>query len=273
MTVDPSSEIHASAVVEPGAKIGPGCKIGPYSVIGPDVHLVRDVDVKAHVVLDGLTTIGADTTIFSFASIGVEPQNVRYRGERTRLVIGDRNRIFQYATICVGTVDGGGVTEIGNDCMLMIGAHVAHDCKVGDHVVMVNYAAIAGHCTVGDHVTIGAQAGVHQRCRIGEGAMVGGHAAVARDVIPYGTVYGERATLRGLNIVGLRRRGIEPSEVRKFQSAFQAIFRNSGNIRDSAKEFMDHADSNDQIREMVEFILDGGTRNLCTPGPIDDPEE
>ena len=111
-------------------------------------------------VIDGLTTIGADTTIFSFASIGVAPQNVWYRGERTRLVIGNRNSIFQYATICVGTVDGGGVTEIGNDCMLMIGAHVAHDCKVGDHVVMVNYSAIAGHCTVGDHVTIGAQAGV-----------------------------------------------------------------------------------------------------------------
>ncbi len=273
MTIDPSSSIHASAVVEPGAIIGPGCTIGPYTVIGPDVHLVRDVDVRAHVVIGGLTTVGAGTTFFSFASIGLEPQNVRYRGERTRLVIGERNRIFQYTTISVGTADGGGVTEIGNDCMLMVGAHIAHDCKVGDHVVMVNYSAIAGHCTVGDHVTIGAQAGVHQNCRIGEGAMIGGLAAVARDVIPFGTVYGERATLRGLNIVGLKRRGIEPSEIRKFQSAFEAIFRNSRNIRDSAQEFRDLADNNDQIRDMVEFILVGGTRNLCTPGSVDDFEE
>lgn len=273
MTIDPSSSVHASAVVQPGATIGPGCTIGPYTVIGPDVRLVRDVDVRAHVVIDGMTTIGAGTTIFSFASIGLEPQNVRYKGERTRLVIGERNRIFQYTTISVGTADGGGVTQIGNDCMLMVGAHIAHDCKVGDHVVMVNYSAIAGHCTVGDHVTIGAQAGVHQKCRIGEGAMIGGHAAVARDVIPFGTVYGDRATLRGLNIVGLKRREIEPSEIRKFQSAFEAIFRNSRNIRDSALEFRDLTDNNDQIRDMVEFILVGGTRNLCTPGPADDTEE
>ena len=273
MNVDSSSCIHPSAVISPGASIGPGCIIGPYAVIGPDVSLGPDVEVKSHAVIDGWTTIGANTTIHSFASIGSAPQNIRYEGERTRVVIGERNQIFQYTTISIGTESGGGVTEIGNDCMLMVGAHVAHDCKIGNHVVMVNHSAAAGHCTIGDRAMIGAHAGVHQNCRVGEGAMIGALSAVVRDVIPYGLVYDDRTSLRGLNIVGLRRRGIKSAEIRKLQSAFDAIFRKSRSIRESAEEYRECSDTNDLIADMVEFILVGGARNLCTLDPVTDLDQ
>ncbi len=265
MTSLDSSGIHPKAVVEDGAAIGSGCRIGAFAVIGPDVTLHGGVEVMAHAVIDGCTEIGSGTVIYPFASIGHAPQNIAYKGERTRLVIGERNSIREYATMNLGTVDGGGVTRVGSDGMFMLGTHVGHDCIVGDNVIMANHASLGGHCFVGDNVMIGAHSGVHQRCRIGKGAMIGGLSAVVRDVIPFGTVSGERARLKGLNVVGLKRQGIERVELDSLRSAYASIFRNGGNIRENAADIRASNHQDALVREITDFVLDSSARSLCTP--------
>ena len=197
MAIHPTAELHPTAVVEDGAEIGAGCRVGAYSVIGPEVALAEGVVVHSHVALAGVTRIGAGTVIFPFASIGHIPQDLKFTGERAELIIGARNRIREHCTMNPGTAGGGGATRVGDDGLFMVGTHVAHDCIVGNHVIMANNATLAGHCVVEDHVILGGLAAVHQHVRLGRGAMIGGLAGVVADVIPYGSVTGERAHLGG----------------------------------------------------------------------------
>ncbi|WP_413864100.1 acyl-ACP--UDP-N-acetylglucosamine O-acyltransferase, partial [Albidovulum sp.] len=192
MAVAAPAEVHPTAHVEPGATIGEGCRIGPFCLIGAGVTLGPGVEIKSHAVVTGNTSVGEGTVIFPFATIGEVPQDLKFRGERTSLVIGARNRIREHVTINLGTGGGGGVTRVGDDCLLMAGAHVAHDCQIGNGVILVNNAALAGHCVLEDEVIVGGLSGVHQFVRIGRGAMIGAVTMVTADVIPHGLVQGPR---------------------------------------------------------------------------------
>lgn len=208
MTIDPTARIHRSAVVEDGACLGPGVQIGPFALIGPEVTLAEGVEVKSHAVVTGWTEVGAGTVIFPYACVGEVPQDLKFKGERTRLIIGARCRIREGATLNTGTEGGGGVTRVGDDCLIMTGAHVGHDAQIGNRVILVNHVAIAGHCVLGDDVIVGGLSGVHQWVRIGQGAIIGAVTMVTNDVIPHGLVQGPRGELDGLNLVGLKRRGV-----------------------------------------------------------------
>ena len=209
MSIDPSALIHPHAVVETGATIGPGCSIGPFCVVGAEVTLGADVTLKSHAIVTGWTEIGDGCEIFPFACIGEIPQDKKFGGERTRLIVGKRNRIREGVTMNTGTAGGGGVTRVGDDGLFLANCHVAHDCIVGDRVVMVNSSALAGHCIVGDDVILGGLSGVHQFVRIGRGVIVGALSMVTNDVIPYGLVQGPRGRLDGLHLVGLKRKGVD----------------------------------------------------------------
>jgi UDP-N-acetylglucosamine acyltransferase len=223
-------DIHPSAVVHPKAQLGVGVRIGPYSVIGPDVKLGDRTRCQAHVCIDGVTTIGSDCDIFPFASLGTIPQDLKYQQEASSLVIGDRNRIREHVTMNTGTSGGGNVTTVGNDGLFMVGCHVAHDCRVADRVVMANNATLAGHVIVGSRAIIGGLAAVHQFVRIGESAMIGGGSIVIKDVIPYALVSGDRATLSGLNLVGMKRADFSTGEIKALRHAFKSIFQRNRSI-------------------------------------------
>lgn len=215
--------IHPTAIVEQGAELGANVSIGPYCVVGPRVQLGDDVELVSHVCIAGTTSIGPRSRVFPFAAIGHPPQDMKYRGEETRLEIGADNVIREQATLHPGTVGGGGVTRIGDGCLLMIGAHVAHDCKVGNHVVMINHATLGGHVQVGDYAILGGLAAVHQFVRIGPYAMIGGMSGVEADVIPFGLVMGDRARLNGLNIVGLKRRSFGRVDIQALRTAYRLL--------------------------------------------------
>lgn len=263
MSIDPSAQIHPSSVIEAGATIGPGCRIGPFCLIGPEVVLGARVEVKSHAVITGATEIGADTVIFPFASVGEVPQDLKFAGERTRLVIGQRNRIREHVTINTGTAGGGGVTSIGDDCLLMAGAHVAHDCRVGNHVILVNNSAVAGHCVVEDQVIVGGLSGVHQWVRIGRGAIIGALSMVTADVIPHALVAGPRAQLEGLNLVGLKRRGVARADITALRDLYMAL--SEGNFRDSARRLSEDGADSEMAREVLDFILGPSDRSFLTP--------
>lgn len=265
MAIDPSATIHPMAVVAEGATIGAGARIGPFCTVGPDVTLAPGVELKSHVVVDGRTEIGEETVVFPFASLGTIPQDLKYAGERTRLVIGKRNRIREYVTMNPGTEGGGGVTRVGDGGLFMMGVHVGHDCQVGNGVIMANYASLGGHCVIEDNVVIGALAGIHQFCRIGRGAMIGGLAAVVSDVIPYGTVMGERATLEGLNLVGLKRRGVDRNTIAGLRHAFRLLFQGSGSLRERAAVLQAEYASNPLVQEICAFILEDSRRHITVP--------
>ena len=207
--------IHDTAIVSPGAAIADSVTIGPYCVIGEQVTLGAGVTLEAHVVIGGRTAIGAQCHIFPFASIGLAPQDLKYDGEPSELIIGDNNIIREHVTMNPGTTGGGMVTRIENNCLFMVASHVAHDCKIGNHVIMANNATLAGHVEIGDWAILGGLAAVHQFVRIGRHAMVGGMSGVENDVIPYGSVVGNRAQLAGLNVIGLKRRGFSRGEIAK----------------------------------------------------------
>src|SRR6516162_10889017 len=213
------SQIHPTAIVAPGAELAGDVVIGPYCVIGGEVRLGRRVSVWSHAVVDGRTTIGEGTRLFPFTSVGLEPQDLKYRGEKSELVIGCNNTIREYVTMNPGTAGGGMVTRIGNNCLFMVGAHVAHDCLIGNHVIMANNATLGGHVMVGDRVVIGGLAAVHQFIRIGAFAVIGGTSGVETDVIPFGRVKGDRAYLAGLNLVGLERGGFSKDQIKTMQKA------------------------------------------------------
>jgi UDP-N-acetylglucosamine acyltransferase len=257
--------IHPSAVIEPGAQIGTGCEIGPFCHVGPDVRLGDRVVLKSHVVVNGDTLVGDETVIFPFSVIGEVPQDLKFKGEASRLVIGKRNRIREHVTMNTGTEGGGGVTRIGDDGLFMAGCHVAHDAQVGDRVIIVNSAALAGHCVIEDDVIVGGLSGVHQWVRIGKGAIIGAVTMVTHDVIPYGLVQAPRGQLDGLNLVGLKRKGVSRADITALRAAFQMLAQGEGAFLDRAKRLGDET-SSDYVREIVDFILGDSDRHFLTPG-------
>lgn len=258
-------QIHPSAVVEAGAVIGEGSVIGPLCVIGAEVVIGTGVTLKSHVVVSGDTHIGDDCTVFSFAVIGEVPQDLKFAGEKTRLRIGARNRIREHVTINLGTAGGGGETRIGNDCLFMAGCHIAHDAVVGDRVIVVNNSAVAGHCVIEDDVIIGGLCGIHQFVRIGRGAIIGAVTMVTNDVVPHGLVQGPRGELDGLNLVGLKRRGVSRADITALRVAFQTLKDGEGTFLDRARRLKAEVDS-DHVQQMVDFILAGSDRSFLTPG-------
>ncbi len=259
------SFIHASALVEPGAKIGSGCEIGPFCHIGPDVTLGNGVKLKSHVVVTGLTEIGEDTVVFPFSVLGEIPQDLKFKGEITRLKIGARNRIREHVTMNTGTEGGGGVTTIGDDCLFMAGCHVAHDVNVANRVILVNSVALGGHCILDDDVIVGGLSGVHQFVRIGQGAIIGAVTMVTNDVIPYGLVQAPRGELDGLNLVGLKRRGVPRTDIMALRAAFQMLAQGDGTFQERAHRLGEDSDS-EYVRRIVQFVTGETDRSFMTPG-------
>ena len=262
--IDPTARIHPAAIVEEGAVIGQGASIGPFAVIGPEVTLAAGVTVKSHAVVTGWTDLGTGTTVFPFATVGEVPQDLKYAGERTRLSVGARCRIREGATLNTGTEGGGGITRVGDDCLIMTGAHVGHDAQIGNRVILVNHVAIAGHCQLGDDVIVGGLSGVHQFVRIGRGAIIGAVTMVTNDVIPYGLVQAPRGELDGLNLVGLKRRGVERAEITALRAAYQLLAQGEGTFLDRARRLADETDSA-HVRELTAFILQATDRSFLTP--------
>lgn len=264
MTIEPTAQVHASAVVEDGAKIGARSVVGPFSLIGADVELAEDVEVKSHAVVTGRTQVGAETVIFPGAVIGEIPQDLKFKGEPSRLSVGKRNRIREGVTMNTGTEGGGGLTKVGDDCLFMTGAHVAHDAIVGDRVIVANQGAIAGHCVIEDDVIIGGLSGIHQFVRVGQGAIIGAVTMVTNDVIPYGLVQGPRGQLDGLNLVGLKRRGVAREDITALRAAFQMLAQGDGAFQDRARRLGDEAQSA-YVRHIVDFVLGATDRHYLTP--------
>ena len=259
-----ADRIHPSAIVEEGARIDPTATVGPFCVVGNEVELGPDVTLKSHVVVTGRTTVGAGTTIFPFAVIGEVPQDLKFKGEASQLIIGERNRIREHVTMNSGTEGGGGVTRIGDDGLFMAGCHIAHDAQVGHRVIVVNSAAIAGHCVLEDDVIVGGLSGVHQFVRIGRGAIIGAVTMVTNDVIPYGLVQAPRGELDGLNLVGLKRRGVARSDITALRAAFQMLAQGEGTFHDRAERLGRETDS-DYVREIIDFVMGDSDRSFLTP--------
>ncbi len=258
-------KIHPTAIVEDGARLGEGVTIGPFSVVGADVSLGDGVTLASHVVVTGRTTVGARTRIFPFASIGHQPQDLKYKGEPSTLAIGTDCLIREGVTINPGTEGGGMTTTVGNACAFLANSHIGHDCHVGNNVILSNNVMLAGHVEVGDFVIIGGGAAVIQFARVGQHAFLGGMSGLEQDLIPYGMALGNRAHLSGLNIVGLQRRNFSRSEIHDLRRAYRALFAQEGTllerVADVAEEFKDHP----TVMEIVAFIKAGGKRSMCTP--------
>ena len=258
-------KIHPTAIVAPGAELAETVSIGPYCVIGSDVRLGERVELLSHVVVEGRTSVGEGTRIFPFASIGHQPQDLKYHGEPSTLEIGSNNQIREYVTIQPGTEGGGMLTRVGDNCLFMASAHVAHDCIVGDNVIMANNATLAGHVVVGEYAFLGGLSAVHQFVRIGKHAMVGGMSGVEADIIPFGMVIGNRAYLSGLNIVGLKRRGFSRDEIHALRNAYRLLFGPEGTLQERVADVAEQFHDNGAVMEIVEFIRDESSRSLCTP--------
>lgn len=258
-------EVHPSAIIENGARIGGNVTIGAFCLVGRDVEIADDAVLQSHVVIEGRARIGAGTRIFPHAVIGAPPQDISYRGEVTSVEIGANCIIREHVTVNRGTAHGRGVTLVGDDCYLMVGAHIAHDCQIGNHVVIVNGVALAGHVAIGDHAIISGLTGVHQRTRIGAHAFIGGMSSIVADVIPFAAASGNRAELAGLNIVGLKRRGFDRPTIHALRAAYQAIFNGVGTLQERVDtvsvDFSDVA----PVMEIVDFVRAGGDRPLTRP--------
>ncbi len=267
-----TNSIHETAILDPAAKIGQGVTIGPYCVIGPDVTLEDNVTLKAHVCVDGHTIVGKGTEIFPFASVGSAPQDLKFGGEKSRLIIGKNCKIREHATLNPGTEGGGMETVVGDNCLLMIGVHVAHDCRIGSNVILANNATLAGHVTVGDHVLIGGLSAVHQFVRIGSFAVIGGMSGVESDVIPFGRVKGERAHLAGINLIGLERGGFEKDQIKSIQKAVNDLFDGNGTLEDRISSLeADHKD-NPHIMNILTFAREKERFGLCQPSKVQTPK-
>lgn len=257
--------VHPTAVVSPAARLAGGVRVGPFCTIGPDVEIGANTELVSHVVLDGFTAIGADCRIYPFATVGLAPQDLKYRDEPTRTVIGARTTLREHVTVHRGTATGSGLTEIGPDCLLMAVVHVAHDCRIGEGVIIANNVVMGGHVEIGRQARIMGSAALHQFVRIGAGAVVGGVAGVERDVIPYGSVLGNRARLVGLNWVGLQRSGLAPAELQRLRVAFRALFprRETGQAFSERLAAVRAAHGDDpRMAEILAFIDQGGRRGL-----------
>ena len=259
------STLHPSSIIEDGAQIGDNVSIGPYSIIGPEVVLGDGVVVDSHVVVGGHTDIGANARIFPFASIGLQPQDLKYNGEPSKLVIGCNNIIREHVTMNPGTEGGGMVTRVGNNCLFMVGSHVAHDCQIGDHAIFVNNATLGGHVEIGEWAILGGLSAVHQFVRVGRHAMIGGMSGVENDVIPYGSVVGNRARLSGLNIVGLRRRGFDRDTIHALRNAYRLLFAQEGTMNERIDDVAELFRDNEPVMEIVDFIGANSSRAICQP--------
>lgn len=260
-----SASIHPSSIVDPAARIGEGVSIGPFCCVGPDVELEAGVELVSHVAVAGRTRIGARTRVFPFASIGHQPQDLKYKGEPSTLSIGADCLIREGVTMNPGTEGGGLATTVGERCVFLANAHVAHDCRIGSNVILSNNVMLAGHTRIGDYVILGGGSAVHQFARVGDHAFIGGLSGVEHDLIPYGMAMGNRAHLAGLNLVGLRRRGFTREAIHDLRRAYRLLFADEGTLKerveDVAAEFADHP----QVHEILDFIRDGGDRALVTP--------
>lgn len=260
------SHIHPTAVIEDGAVIGANTRIGPYCVIGAEVKLGADVVLHSHVSIAGDTTIGDGTQVFPFTSLGHAPQDLKFKGEKTRLVIGKNNTIREHVTMNPGTEGGGALTQVGDNCLFMVGTHVAHDCILGNQVIMANNATLAGHVHVGDGAIIGGLSAVHQFVRIGAGSMIGGMSGVESDVIPFGSVIGERAWLAGLNLIGLKRRKLERADIHALRNAFKQLFESeSGTLAERAEKVRAEYGNVPAVAEVLSFMGADSSRKLLVP--------
>jgi UDP-N-acetylglucosamine acyltransferase len=256
--------IHKTAVIDSKAKISENVKIGPYSCIGPNVEIGKDTVVQSHVNITGHTIIGKNNSIYPFASIGNDPQDLKFQGEETKLEIGDNNKIREYVTINPGTKGGGGLTKVGNNCLFMVSAHIAHDCFVGDNVILANNVPLGGHAHIGDNAIIGGNSAVQQFTRVGKSAMIGGMCGVVRDIIPYGIAHGNRSILQGLNLIGLRRKNISNKEIMTLSNAYKEIFKNE-NLTENLINLSNEFKNNKLVAEVVQFIERDKKRPICTP--------
>jgi len=259
------SSIHPTAIIDPAATLADDVSIGPYCVVGPEVILESGVALLSHVVVTGVTRVGAGTRVFPFASLGHQPQDLKFQGERTELIIGAGNTIREHVTMNPGTAGGGGVTRVGNGGLYMVGSHVAHDCHLGDNIILANNVLLGGHITLGDFAIIGGGSAVHQFVRIGAHAMVGGASGVETDVIPFGSVMGNRARLSGLNLVGLKRRGFSRDEIQALRSAYRMLFEEEGVIADKVAAVAASHDGVAPVMEMLAFVRGDSHRGLCRP--------
>ena len=256
--------IHKSAIINSKAKISSNVEIGPYSIIDANVEIAEGTIIQSHVNITGHTIIGKNNKIYPFASIGSDPQDMKYKGEKTKLLIKDNNTIREYVTINPGTVQGGGSTEVGSNNLIMIGAHIAHDCIIGNNIVIANSAAIAGHAEINDYVVIGGNCGIQQFTRIGKMAMIGGMTGVSRDVIPYGLSTGNRNFLNGINIVGLRRSKVSNKDIIGLTDAYKEIFKTES-LNENLNKLNGNFKENPLVKEVVEFINKDKKRPICTP--------
>ena len=256
--------IHKTAIVDNKAKVSNSANIGPYSVIGPNVEIGENVIIHSHVNISGNTKIGNGNKIYPFASIGNDPQDLKYNGEETKLVIGNNNKIREYVTINPGTVGGGGLTKIGNNCLFMISSHIAHDCHVGNNVIIANNVPLGGHVTIDDNVVIGGNSAVQQFTRIGKLAMIGGMTGVLHDVIPYGLSIGNRNYLQGLNLIGLRRAKFDNKSILGLSKAYKEIFATE-NLVDNLSKLNGVFKENPLVKDVIEFITKDKKRSICTP--------
>lgn len=261
----PMTEIHPTALVDPAAELGDGVRIGPYCCVGPHVRLGTNVELLSHVVIDGRTEIGADSAVYPFAVVGAPPQDLKYNGEPSKVIIGERTVIREHVTIHPGTAGGGLLTQVGSDCLIMVGAHVAHDCQVGSSVIMANNTTLGGHVTIGDYAILGGLAGIHQFVRVGHHSMVGGLSGVENDVIPYGSVMGNRAYLSGLNTVGLKRRGFSRDDIHSLRAAYRLLFAEEGTLAERLDDVADMFKDDAAVMEIVHFIQADSSRAVCQP--------
>ena len=256
--------IHQTALIDPKAKIHSSVKVGPYSVIGAKVEIDKNTEVQSHVSIVGNTKIGKNNKIYPFASIGNDPQDLKFQGEETKLEIGNNNKIREYVTINPGTSGGGGITKVGNNCLFMVSAHIAHDCYVGDNVILANNVPLGGHAHVEDNVIIGGNSAVQQFTRVGRSAMIGGMCGVVRDIIPYGIAHGNRSILQGLNLIGLRRKNIPNQDIMILLDAYKEIFKNE-NLTENLNNLSKKLRINELVSEVVSFIEKDKKRPICTP--------
>ncbi len=256
--------IHQTAIINSKAKLHSNVKVGPYSVIGANVEIDENTEVQSHVSIIGNTKIGKNNKIYPFSSIGNDPQDLKFQGEETKLEIGDYNKIREYVTINPGTNGGGGMTKVGNNCLFMVSAHIAHDCFVGDNVILANNVPLGGHAHIENNVIIGGNSAVQQFTRVGRSAMIGGMCGVVRDIIPYAIAHGNRSILQGLNLIGLRRKNIPNQDIKILSDAYKEIFKNENlteNLNNLSKELRQH----ELVSEVVGFIEKDKKRPICTP--------
>lgn len=259
------ADVHPTAIVERGAELAETTVVGPYCVISSGTTLGENVRLHSHVVVGGSTLVGEGSEIYPFASVGLAPQDMKYRGEPSRLEIGRNCTIREHVTINPGTEGGGMLTKIGDDCLLLVGSHVAHDCRLGNRVILVNHATLGGHCRIDDYAILGGLSAMHQYVRIGESGFVGGMSGVENDVIPFGSAIGNRAELGGLNIVGLSRRGFSRDAIHQLRRAYRTLFGPEGTLKERLVDVEDEFAGDPNVGKIIAFIREGGDRAICTP--------